>query len=69
VAAGIGTYITNDFDHKALQIVIKMIMCNGKHVAKISDSPGKGMCTDEDYEYQLKKAFDRRISECDKGKW
>ena len=59
---GIGTYITNDFDFKALQIVLKMMRCNGQPVAKISDSPKKGMCTDQSYADYLQKAFDRRIN-------
>jgi len=62
VSFGIGTYITNDFDYKALQIVLKMIMCNGRPVAKKSDSPGKGMCTDHLYMDYLERAFDKRIS-------
>jgi len=61
---GIGTYITNDFDYKALQIVLKMVRCNGRPVAKKSDSPGKGMCTDQLYVDYLMKAFNERISQC-----
>lgn len=57
-AFGIGTNLTNDFfDSKALQIVMKMTECNGKPVAKISDSPGKSMCKDEQYLSYLKKVF------------
>jgi nicotinate phosphoribosyltransferase len=58
---GIGTNFTNDFDFKALQLVLKMVKCNGNPVAKLSDSPGKGMCTDEDYVDYLRVAFDRRL--------
>lgn len=61
-AFGIGTFITNDFDFEALQIVLKMTKCNGQPVAKISDSPGKRMCPDQKYEEYVKKAFDRRIA-------
>lgn len=57
---GIGTFITNDFDFKALQIVLKMIRCNGQPVAKISDSPGKSMCPDQEYEEYVKKVFSKR---------
>ena len=31
--------------------------CNGGPVAKIPDSPGKGMCEDEQYEKTVKKEF------------
>jgi len=58
---GVGTNFTNDFDFKALQIVLKMISCNGNPVAKLSDSPGKGMCTDDSYVRYLKQVFDRRV--------
>jgi nicotinate phosphoribosyltransferase len=58
VSFGIGTNLTNDFnDVVAPKIVIKMIECNGQPVAKISDSPGKGMCEDSDYVDHLKKVF------------
>ena len=59
---GIGTNFTNDFDFKALQIVLKMITCNGQPVAKLSDTPEKGMCMDESYVDYLKTVFNRRIS-------
>jgi nicotinate phosphoribosyltransferase len=54
---GIGTNLTNDVGIKPLNIVIKMTKCNGKPVAKISDSPGKGMCQDNDYLKKLREAF------------
>lgn len=44
---GIGTNLTNDAGIKASQIVIKMIECDNYPVAKICDSPGKGMCESE----------------------
>ncbi len=63
VSFGIGTHITNDFDYKALQIVLKMIMCNGQPVAKIcTDNPKKGMCTDQSYVDYVQKTFNNRIS-------
>lgn len=59
VSFGIGTNLTNDFaDVEPLQIVMKMTKCNGNPVAKISDSPGKGMCHDEAYLSYLKKVFE-----------
>jgi len=39
---GIGTHFSNDFeDVTPLNIVIKLVMCDGKPVAKLSDDPGK----------------------------
>ena len=46
---GIGTDLTNDFLHVALNIVMKMIFMNGKPVCKISDEPGKASCEDKDF--------------------
>jgi nicotinate phosphoribosyltransferase len=43
---GIGTRLTCDIPHvKPLNIVIKLVECNGKPVAKLSDSPGKRFVT------------------------
>ncbi|MDY6935405.1 MAG: nicotinate phosphoribosyltransferase [Spirochaetota bacterium] len=57
VAFGIGTNLTNDFGNEPLQIVIKMVRCNGQPVVKLSDSPGKSMCDDESYVEYIKKIF------------
>jgi nicotinate phosphoribosyltransferase len=57
VLFGIGTNLTNDFDLPALNMVIKMVSCNGRPVAKISDSPGKTICDDEKYLAYLKSQF------------
>lgn len=54
---GIGTNLTNDVGFTPLNIVMKMVRCNGKPVAKISDSPGKGMCEDDVYVEYLKKVY------------
>jgi nicotinate phosphoribosyltransferase len=54
---GIGTNLTNDVGINPLQIVIKMVECNGSPVAKISDSEGKGMCEDKQYLSYLKTVF------------
>lgn len=40
---GIGTNLSNDLGFKALNIVMKMVECNGKPVVKISDEPSKGI--------------------------
>ena len=55
---GIGTNLTNDVRAKPLQIVMKMTECNGRPVAKISDSKGKGMCRDKGFEFYIKSIFD-----------
>jgi nicotinate phosphoribosyltransferase len=54
---GIGTKLTNDWDTRALNIVIKMVSCNGAPVAKISNSPGKGMCESPEFVSYLKTVF------------
>jgi len=54
---GIGTNLTNDCGTRPIQIVIKMVSCNGTAVAKVSDSPGKGMCEDKNYEDYLKRVL------------
>jgi len=41
-----------------LQIVIKMVRCNGQPVAKLSDTPSKNMCDDEKYLAYLRQVFD-----------
>jgi len=59
ISFGIGTYLTNNVPGiKPLNVVMKMTCCNGQPVAKISDSPGKGMCKDEAYLEWLKKVFE-----------
>ena len=42
---------------KPINIVIKLVQCNGRPVAKISDSPGKTICQDRFFVKSLKKAF------------
>ena len=58
VAFGVGTNLTNDLGPAALQIVLKMVQCNGQPVAKISDTPGKTMVEDEGYLAYLRQVFD-----------
>jgi len=56
---GIGTRLTCDIPQvKPLNIVIKLVECNGKPVAKLSDSPGKTICQDKAFVRALRKAFD-----------
>jgi nicotinate phosphoribosyltransferase len=54
---GIGTDLTNDTPHPALNIVMKIISCNGQPVAKLSDSPGKTLCEDEVFLAYLRQVF------------
>ncbi|GGZ51130.1 nicotinate phosphoribosyltransferase [Lysobacter xinjiangensis] len=57
LAFGIGTNLTNDLGPKPINVVIKMVECNGQPVAKISDSPGKGMGGDPGYMAYLRQVF------------
>lgn len=61
VAFGIGTFISNDTDEDALNIVMKTTKCNGMDVAKISDVAGKGMCKNPDYVDYLNRCIDYRM--------
>ena len=58
----IGTYIANDTDAPSLNIVMKTTACNGMDVAKISDTPGKGMCKNHDYVHYLQRCIDWRMN-------
>lgn len=60
-AFGIGTWLANDCGVPALNIVHKMVECNGAPVAKISDVEGKGMCRDNEYVEYLKRCIDWRL--------
>ena len=61
VAFGIGTFISNDTDEEALNIVMKTTKCNGMDVAKISDVAVKGMCKNPDYVDYLNRCIDYRM--------
>lgn len=61
VAFGIGTFISNDTDEEALNIVMKTTKCNGMDVAKISDVAGKGMCKNPDYVDYLNRCIEYRM--------
>ncbi len=58
LAFGIGTNLINDLGYEPLQIVIKMVRCNGQPVAKLSDTPSKNMCDDEKYLAYLRQVFE-----------
>jgi nicotinate phosphoribosyltransferase len=57
-AFGIGTNLTNDLGYEPLQVVMKMIRCNGQPVAKVSDAPEKTMCDDKAYLTYLRQVFE-----------
>lgn len=59
VAFGIGTYLSNPLPDP-LNIVMKVTRVNGSPVAKLSDTPGKGLCTDEGYVKWLTDCIERR---------
>lgn len=61
VAFGIGTYIANDTCVDPLNIVMKVTNCNGQDVAKVSDTPGKGMCKNPDYIDYLQRTIHWRL--------
>ncbi|KQN78932.1 MULTISPECIES: nicotinate phosphoribosyltransferase [unclassified Duganella] len=54
---GIGTHLTNDVGLAPLNIVMKLVACNGQSVAKLSDSPGKTVCKDETFLAYLRQVF------------
>ncbi|UVW27387.1 nicotinate phosphoribosyltransferase [Massilia sp. H6] len=54
---GIGTKLTNDTPYPPLNIVMKLVRCNGQPVAKLADTPGKSMCTDDTFLAYLRQVF------------
>jgi nicotinate phosphoribosyltransferase len=66
LAFGVGTNLTNDVGPQPLNIVIKMVRCNGQPVAKLSDSPGKNLCQDKAYVAYLRQVFQipEPVDEC-----
>ncbi len=57
VSFGIGTNLTNDMGQTPLNIVLKLVECNGQSVAKISDSPGKTMTDKDTFLAYLRQVF------------
>ena len=57
VSFGIGTNLTNDMGQTPLNIVLKLVECNGQSVAKISDSPGKTMTDNDTFLAYLRQVF------------
>jgi nicotinate phosphoribosyltransferase len=54
---GIGTHLSNDVGLTPLNIVMKLVHCNGQPVAKLSDSPGKTLCEDQTFLAYLRQVF------------
>lgn len=61
VGFGIGTYFTNDCGFLAPQIVMKLVECCGRPVAKVPDSAGKGMCEDPEFEHWLRRVIEDKV--------
>lgn len=61
VSFGIGTFVANDTEEDALNIVIKLQYVNGRPVAKLSDAQTKAMCRDEEYLKYLQASVDFRL--------
>ena len=57
VTFGIGTNLSNDLGVVPLNIVMKLVECNGAAVAKISDTPGKTFSNDETFLSYLRQVF------------
>ena len=57
---GIGTNLSNDTPFAALNVVMKIVACNGQPVAKLSDSPGKTLCDDQTFLAYLRQVFGRK---------
>lgn len=56
---GIGTNLTNDVGLEPLQIVMKLMQCNGQPTAKLPDSSGKTHCDDAVFLTYLRQVFGR----------
>lgn len=56
---GIGTNLSNDTGLRPLNIVMKLVTCNGQPTAKLSDTPGKTLCDDATFLAYLRQIFQR----------
>lgn len=61
VAFGIGTDWSGPQSIEPLNIVCKVAIIDGQHVAKLSDSPGKCMCRSQEYVDYLQRSIDWRL--------
>lgn len=60
-AFGIGTYWSGPQDIDPLNIVAKVVLVNGRDVAKLSDDAGKCMCRNAEYISYLKRTIEWRL--------
>ncbi len=58
---GIGTNLSNDMGQETLNIVLKLVACNGQSVAKISDTPGKTVTDNDTFLAYLRQVFQIEI--------
>jgi nicotinate phosphoribosyltransferase len=56
---GIGTNLSNDTGLRPLNIVMKLVTCNGQPTAKLSDTPGKTLCEDATFLAYLRQIFQK----------
>ena len=61
VAFGIGTDWSGPQNIEPLNIVCKPALFDGKDTAKLSNSPGKCMCRNQDYIDYLQRSIDWRL--------
>ena len=61
VAFGIGTFLSNDTDVGALNIVMKVVEADGYPTCKLTDNPEKAMGDDQEYIDFVKRSIDWRI--------
>ena len=61
IAFGIGTFLSNDTDVGALNIVMKVIKANGYPTCKLTDNPEKAMGDNQEYIDFVKRSVDWRI--------
>lgn len=59
---GWGTNLTNDMGIEPLQIVMKIVECNGAPVAKLPDTAGKTMSNNLPFLQYLAQTFERELS-------
>jgi nicotinate phosphoribosyltransferase len=61
IAFGIGTFLSNDTDVGALNIVMKVVKANGYPTCKLTDNPEKAMGDNQEYIDFVKRSVDWRI--------
>lgn len=54
---GMGTSLSNETGLRPLNVVMKLVSCNGQPTAKLSDAPGKTLCDDATFLAYLRQTF------------